>query len=226
MDSIMFVYKIENAINGKVYIGITTRKYTRRFSEHKNNLNKNRHRNKHLQSSWNYYGSTAFNFKMLMQCYDKKELLKKEEYFIKLYNSNNSVNGYNKSSGGEYPVFSEESRKKISIANKGKILSKKHIAIIKKIHTGKVLSEHTRKLISEKNKGKRNSIKTEFKKGQEPLNRKKVIDLDSGIIYESTKAAGIALGYSRRMISLICSYNQKNSKNLKLEFVSTSERNF
>jgi len=36
----MYVYKISNSINNKIYIGITN-DYKRRWREHKNNYNKN-----------------------------------------------------------------------------------------------------------------------------------------------------------------------------------------
>lgn len=45
------VYKIENLLDGKVYVG-KSKDIGRRWYEHKYELNKGKHINKHLQNSW------------------------------------------------------------------------------------------------------------------------------------------------------------------------------
>ena len=57
-------YLIMNTINGKVYIGQSTQ-YSRRWAEHKRNLRKNTHPNKHLQQDWNEHGEDAFVFEVI-----------------------------------------------------------------------------------------------------------------------------------------------------------------
>lgn len=93
------IYKIENKINGKVYIGLS-KHIKQRWWEHKNSLNKNKHPNLHLQAAWNKYGKDNFNFKILEKC--KKELLnEKEMYWINYYKSYDRKFGYNETLGGE-----------------------------------------------------------------------------------------------------------------------------
>lgn len=66
--------------------------------------------------------------------------------------------------------MSEETKHKISEANKGKSKPHKgHPAWNK----GKIISEEQRKKISDKMKGKHNSLDTEFKKGQKAWNKGK-----------------------------------------------------
>lgn len=77
------IYKIENTVNGKVYIGSAVN-FTRRFRVHKNSLTKGKHSNRHLQSSWNKYGEAKFTFVPILYC-DKESLLSWEQIAIDGY---------------------------------------------------------------------------------------------------------------------------------------------
>lgn len=55
------IYKIENLINGKIYIGSTHKVLNKRKSEHFSLLRKNKHYNKKLQNAWNKYGEESFS---------------------------------------------------------------------------------------------------------------------------------------------------------------------
>lgn len=90
------IYKIENTINKKAYIG-QSKNIPLRFSNHKYELNKNIHPNHHLQRAWNKYGKENFIFEILCECSIEK-LNEKEIYFIGLYSS--FEHGYNKTEGG------------------------------------------------------------------------------------------------------------------------------
>ena len=58
------IYKIENLINGKIYIGSSVDLLGRK-NAHFSQLNRNIHGNKKLQNSFNKYGKDNFNFKIL-----------------------------------------------------------------------------------------------------------------------------------------------------------------
>ena len=109
------IYSILNKINNKCYIGKSTQIETR-WTSHKYYLNKNKHNNKHLQNSWNKYGENNFEFYILIEC-SNDVLNKFESLFIALYDTTNSLYGYNLASGGEGNTGSNEElrRKKVIV---------------------------------------------------------------------------------------------------------------
>lgn len=113
------VYKIENLINGKIYIGKSIN-VGRRWYEHKKELNEGNHINKHLQSSWNKYGEDCFRFELLEDGLTETQALEREEYYIRYYETTNTLFGYNMTDGGQSGVLSKESREKLSRQRIGK----------------------------------------------------------------------------------------------------------
>ena len=120
------IYKIENKINGKYYIGSSNNitGTTGRWKEHINGLNANRHENDYLQKSWNKYGSSNFRFLILEQV-PKVDLLSVEQRYLdearkdgkKCYNLS-----FLASSGGfAGHKHTEESKQKTSAKLKGRI---------------------------------------------------------------------------------------------------------
>ena len=97
----MLIYKIENIINGKVYIGMTkSNTPNRRWSYHKRDRKRNK--NIPLYKAMNKYGIENFNLIVLeSEIENIEELIKKEIYYISLYESTNSSKGYNCTTGGE-----------------------------------------------------------------------------------------------------------------------------
>lgn len=70
----MFIYKIENQINGKIYMGQTVR-FNKRKTSHLIELRKNQHKNPHLQNSFNKYGEENFVFSIVCEN-DNIEIMK------------------------------------------------------------------------------------------------------------------------------------------------------
>lgn len=110
------IYKIENLVNGKVYIGQSIN-FKRRFSEHLTELRNNKHANQYLQASWNKYGEHNFKISILELC-DIDNLEIKENYWINYYGGVNSDNTYNLKAGGLHGHLSEISKQKLSIKAK------------------------------------------------------------------------------------------------------------
>ena len=94
-----YIYKIENKINHKVYIGLTNNP-RRRENRHFYDLKNNNHDNPHLQAAYNLYGADNFNFKVIAEfdC-SEKEIKEWEKYYIKKYQA--FSNGYNCNPGGD-----------------------------------------------------------------------------------------------------------------------------
>lgn len=112
------VYK-HTAPNGKVYIGITSKKPIYRW-----NNGKAYWQNKHFNRAINHYGWENFTHEVLLTGLTKEEACLKERELIAYYKSNKQEYGYNRSIGGEHPNegadVSEETRFKHSLARKGK----------------------------------------------------------------------------------------------------------
>lgn len=124
-----------------------------RFTEHKRDLNNNKHCNKHLQSAWNKYGKDNFIFSVLEQC-EEEDLNSKEIFWI----AENRDNSYNMTAGGDGGAMPEEIRQEISRKLKGRHLTEEHkkkISLNNARNTlGKHHSEETRKKMSDAKKGK------------------------------------------------------------------------
>lgn len=74
------IYKIENLLNGKFYIG-SAKDFLHRKSTHLYDLRNNKHRNIHLQRSFNKHGEDSFLFQLVEQC-NEEILIEREQYYI------------------------------------------------------------------------------------------------------------------------------------------------
>lgn len=96
----MFIYKITNTVNNKIYVGKTTQTIEQRFKEHKKNVKADTKQSK-LYSAMKHYGVNNFIIEELDTATSTEELNEKEKYWIKELNSRDSDIGYNISAGGD-----------------------------------------------------------------------------------------------------------------------------
>lgn len=88
----MYIYKVTNIINGKVYIGQSIRDIQQRFTRHINDaLNNNL--NTHFARAIRKYGKDSFTIEIIDTAETQDELNQKEQYWIHYYDSVNY--GYN-----------------------------------------------------------------------------------------------------------------------------------
>lgn len=120
------IYKIINLVNDKFYVGSTTHKKVR-FRQHRKLLRGNRHHCKHLQAAWNKYGEEKFNFVVVEEVSDDKNLFEAEEAWLRehfgkeyCYNSGRSADAPMRGAfGASHPNFG----KPITEAHKAQISS-------------------------------------------------------------------------------------------------------
>lgn len=93
------IYKIENLINHKVYIGQSVN-IKRRWREHQYYAQNSEQKPEHLYLSMAYYGIENFSFEVIEYC-SQKDLDSREIYWISYYQSTDREKGYNIETGGK-----------------------------------------------------------------------------------------------------------------------------
>jgi len=166
------IYLVRNKVNGKGYVGKTIRRFRDRKRMHERDAE--RGIGFIFQRALRKYGFDAFEWKMVVEEDDEKELNELERLFIKRWNTK-APNGYNLTDGGEGASGwnpSEETRRKIGVAHLGMKHTKEARAKIKAAHLCRMYkshSEQTKRKISEAQKGR--SYEELF--GEEEATRKK-----------------------------------------------------
>lgn len=122
MEETGIIYKIENLINKKVYIGQTIQPFQKRKDAHIYELRKGTKTNRKFQNAWNKYREENFKFEVIERC-RKSELNHRERYYVNKYNS--YCNGYNLTTGGQKNFkHSHNEGTKEKLSKIGKILWK------------------------------------------------------------------------------------------------------
>lgn len=106
------IYRIDNQVNGKVYIGQTWSNLLVRFSKHKSKGAKTCIK---LINAFNKYGRENFTINLIVSCSTQQEADCLESFWIKVYDSIGS--GYNIREGGSHGKLSQSTKDKISNTN-------------------------------------------------------------------------------------------------------------
>lgn len=169
-----YIYKVTSKTTNKVYIGQTIRTLEERKNEH---LKRAKAKSANKENKYDFYkallelGTNDFIWEVIEECPNEK-LNEREIYQIAYYNSYlDKTKGYNMTPGGQGHPLSQETKNKISQANKGKVRTieqRQHLSEVKKNmhfhHT-----EETKNLMSEQRKGRKlNLSKEEHARRQAP----------------------------------------------------------
>lgn len=211
------IYKFQNKLNGKVYIGQTIADIRTRYNRHK-------HENRtYFEKATTKYGIENFDFKVIDRASTMEELNAKEVFWIAFFNSM-YPNGYNLCEGGESVSgfkHSEESKEKMRQARQRNIengvvqgmTGKRHSETTKEtirkkktgVKTGKhyPMSEESKKRMIEKRRGSKASEETIEKMRNSKQNRK-VICVETGVVYRSQREASRQTGFNCGHLSVAC----------------------
>jgi len=137
--------------NNKNYVGSSSN-LKKRIREHFSCLKRNTHPNSRLQRAFNKYGIEAFSYKIISTC-PPEYLVKLEQWFIDNTKNTVNLNPFAYSSKGRVPKKS--TRKKISKALMGRIISEETRQLLSKSKLGKPQpkSKETKEKMSKAKKG-------------------------------------------------------------------------
>lgn len=226
------VYCHTNKVNGKKYIGITSRSPEKRWGKDGNEYREDLH--PVFGRAIKKYGWNTFEHEILFENLSKEEACQKEIELILKYKTNctrytDPAYGYNMSDGGECGsagyVWPEEARKRLSEVLTGRIVSEETRQKIRDIHTGVPLSPSHRQSLSVSHKGNpsprkgvklSDDIKTKISKSRlENYSGNSVYCIELSQIFYSAKEASRNVNVDASSIIKCCrgkqSYAGKNS---------------
>ena len=191
------IYAIKNIENGKMYIG-QSKNLSHRKSQHLSALKAGKHHSRLLQNEYNE-NPQAFKFEILCKC-GENDLDDLEKYYIDKYKSNDAEYGYSLNGGGI---------------------------------TGYTVADSTRKIRSEFQKGNKNmcgiKLSDEWKRhlSEAQPHKKRVICLETSVVYESFADAARKTGLNRTKIVSCCTGKAKSTGGLHFEYYDkrTSDKN-
>jgi len=169
----MIIYKATNLINGKFYIGQTTKSLEHRMYQHKLSAKEGKYV---FARAIKKYGFENFKFEILCKCETIEELNNKEIEFIKRLKSTNRDIGYNMTVGGsgcgsgeDNPSFgkkrSDEFKIKVSKALTGRPVSKETKEKLRIANSGRRVSDEAKVKMSTAHTGRKKSEETRIKMG-------------------------------------------------------------
>ena len=185
------IYKYTSP-SGKVYIGQT--KYSLAHRAGGNLGSGYRHSTHFYAAIQKYQGLENFAVEILKDNLTLEEANYWETYYIAQYDSTNRKKGYNISLGGENNIMSPEGRARLSDRMK----------LNNPMRNPEIAAK-----VSEKTKGKK--LSPEVCQHISDGHKKKVLCLETGIIYESRNAAAKSVGVSGSGIGRAINGEQKTS---------------
>ncbi len=179
----MFIYKITNKVNGKIYIGLDSGSISRgkRWSTHKGASKKVTQKSMIIHKAMAKYGIDNFSYEIIEICESIDALKAAEAKWIDSFNSNNYKFGYNRTKGGDnnwWSCASEEHKDTV----------KKYLGnCVKNWWTS--MTEIERDIVCERRRDTQKTIYSEYRQTLMQAGKAK---LDPAILAEKYKKAGEA----------------------------------
>lgn len=184
------IYILRNLTNGKFYVGSTVN-LRRRCHQHFEGLRSNRHHNPHLQSAWNKYGAPSFEFLVVEIIDSTPEILVREQAWIDALGAATSDDCYNfcaKAGSHLGRKRSEETRRKLSVANTGKRHSEQAKQKMRDAKLGRKLSEEHKRKVGDAARGKKLPPRSEESKWH-----RRILTVEQVVEFRSLRAQGWTL---------------------------------
>jgi len=162
------IYGIINNVNGKVYVGASVDIRTR-WNQHRSELRRDLHGNRHLQRAWIRYGEASFDFFILEQVPSSELLQQYEQKWIDELKVLDRDRGYNIGPAGKEMAGRKHSPEAIAKmmgripGNKGKPMTDEQRARLSAAMTGKKLSAERKAKLVMSNTGRTHSEETKQK---------------------------------------------------------------
>lgn len=216
------VYQHKNKINGKIYIGITMQKPEIRWGKNGNNYKSS----PHFYSAIQKYGWDNFEHNILFTDLTKEEACLKEQELIKYFNSMNRDFGYNSTSGGDVFTMNEETKQKISQAlmgnqnGLGHPCSEEKKKKISEAQKGRKFTEEHKQKLSEAAQKRHVPCSEEKKKklSQNYPHKRKVYCEELDKVFDSVQQCSRELNIPATNISKLCKGRGKTLKGYHLRY--------
>lgn len=214
------IYAIKHIASGKTYYGQAAN-FSRRWTSHRSQLNRGKHKNTHLQHAWAKYGAEAFCF-CVLEFVPVEHLDERENTYLQTHVGTDLC--YNLSrdatASARGLIRSEATKAKISEANAkrtGWHHSEETKRKMSQAHIGKKVSQETRQRMSASSKNRVRGPRTaETKQKLREKNGTPVIgiDLKTGLIcfVFLSCSEGAAYGFSPAHISSCVRGNRRQHK--------------
>lgn len=205
----MIIYKATNLINGKAYVGQTTRSLKARMQEHQ------RHRTTHFDRALAKYGIENFKITIIDTAITVEELNEKEQFWVRFFRTFGE-NGYNMCEGGgntigyhhtpETKQVMREKKKNMYYGNANPFYGKHH-------------NEETRKRWSQIRKGRKLTAEWKQHLSETSSIKRKVHNVETDEIFESIKEAAEKYNIVATHISRVCRGKRKTTGGYHWEYI-------
>ncbi|HWY33991.1 MAG TPA: GIY-YIG nuclease family protein [Nitrosopumilaceae archaeon] len=152
------IYKVTNNINGKIYIGKTSRSLNQRWHEHTSRANIGVGVNRYFMSAIRKHGPENFTVKELDCTENEQQANWLESWYIGITGCYKREVGYNSTMGGRGVIPTEETRRKISVSNTGKVCSEETKLKLRAANIGKKRSPESVRRGAENRSGNKHWI--------------------------------------------------------------------
>lgn len=190
----MIIYCITNKINGKQYVGQTVRSAEERFKQHC------RDKKMYISKAIRKYGKENFIVEVIDSALLIDDLNEKEIYWIDKFKTK-KPNGYNLCNGGDNTFgFNHRPESKILMSEVQKALANQ---------------------VGDKNHfyGKKHNESTKEKMRSTHWNKKRVMNIETGLIYDSCAEAARMNGLNRNMVARVARGEASNTKGTHWKYI-------